>query len=357
MTGQQQLSVEQRLGLMPDGYRVDAVQQSLEAAGVPPLASSDLPDDHDQDMDQNDLASPRSNLQASSNGAGYSHAADAAQSTPMAGPSQYQSATNGATSRTPVSGANFPFPMSTLHVAGPSGYSSSTSTSQSRAPTSTNTKPVYESVSNPCSPIGEHPAKECFNAMAAEAEAILPLLEQFSIGDVKPEETLTSARAVLNEAKSGINSLFAVCEAKANLEKRYISLYRALCQQRQCVRQMRDNCLKLYTAADNDYKEIVAPYYKAIAESESKSARITQLEMRILQLESTVAKSESMMSAKDIEIRCLNDQLRKVSVSSSKGKAPMPQGLSQAPEVRVPPLRRDMLAQLETPRHQPNFDY
>jgi uncharacterized coiled-coil protein SlyX len=193
--------------------------------------------------------------------------------------------------------------------------------------------------------------------MASEAEAILPLLEQFTIGSIKPEETIAKARMLLNRVNSGINGLYAICDEKAKLEARHIELYHALCQQRQCVRQMRDNCFKLYSDANTEYQETLAPYYKAISESEAKNARIAQLELKVLQLETAIAKSESIVSARDVEIRCLNDQLKRMSLSSYKGKALMPPRSSQASGGMPPPLRRDMLAQLETPRPQRDYDF
>jgi len=349
--------------------QLDPVQQSMDAAGVPPhdhptsstSANKDRAIDDDDDLGLDDPLSPRdddsprilrgdyqtiSPSEPRHQGESFCQSSQQPESLQSVHQSGHQSGhqlasfnqSNNQGSSNQFFGPSQPEPHHSGHQPATSGLSNQGSSSQ-----------YY----------GLNPMKSRYETLVGEADTVLPNLEDFERLPCDPQATRARVLEVVQSLKAGIEELCEIGVVKSQFEEQYANLYSVITTQRICVRQMRERCRKAMEGSDKEFEDAVLAVVSSSDESKLKDLEMDQIKSKMKQYELTITQLQATVEAKEADIRLLEEQLRQARSTSStssnykspKGKAPVS---SRHPYLKrsVPLPRRDLLASIETPRHE-----
>jgi len=195
--------------------------------------------------------------------------------------------------------------------------------------------------------------KRTYHQMALEAEATLPLLEDFNEPTVDHENTRNRVCTLVSFIKTSLDELSEIGVVKSDFEDQYQRLHEALIAQRQCVRRLKDRCYEIYNGNDETFNQCILDLSSRSDSSSLKDLEITRLNHQVKEYELMVAQLEASVQTRNAEIALLKEQLNQFSgFKTPKGKTPL-HSKHPYPKRSLPSFQKDTMASIETPRHNP----
>jgi hypothetical protein len=238
-------------------------------------------------------------------------------------------------------------------------------------PDSSSSRPSFENISPP-NPVLTHPSKGPYLHIMDKTKKIMPKLELFPLFQTDPETTTTTVAVLasrlevrlseLDNIRESVKELIEIARSKADFEKEYLRVYKALHSQRECIREYRRDCAEFHQTADDKLQEFMAPIYQKIDSSKAnlalKENEVAQGQAQIKAL--TIELNQARKRISELEASQNSSLAQKESIPStshsqifstpSRAVAKRPR-FDTAPSPRGP--RLNMLA---TPQYQHEYD-
>ena len=239
-------------------------------------------------------------------------------------------------------------------------------------PSAPSSRASFESLSPP-GQVQPHPSKNSYAKLDKKSRRLMPHLEKFQRIPVDPESSVSQIdyfeqqiELRIEGLQDDFRELRDLARSKIRVEKEYLKIHQALTDQRECVRQYRNECADIHRTADQKLKAFMAPFHQKIDCAKSLIAlRDTELAQSQALCKSLSAELEQARK-RISELESLNLSLKNPAIvqkepASSTSRSPvflMPsRAAAKRARFEVPPIPRGpSIKAIATPVREAEFE-